>query len=193
MRINIGWFFILVLCIGGVSVPSYSQSKRKKKKIEILTDSLPDDIVINIFDFKNVNKIPEYRNPAKEERLYRLEQKRDWVNLHRALKDYVGNFGIQNFYKDTYWIWKLAKLTELFEGNEEAKPIYRLALRHHHAGISIRELEIYYDSLSRQEADLFVPIDYYYQLVEHRKAIDTLRPPTGCTIEYGDQSQFKKS
>ncbi len=184
---------LLLMIAGSASSDSFGQKRKKKKEIAILTDSLPDNIVINIFDFKNINKIPEYRSPEKEARLRRLEQNKDWINLHRALKDYVGNFGIQNFYKDTYWIWKLAKLTELFEGSEAAKPIYRLALRHHHGGINIRELEIYYDSLSRQEADVFVPIDYYYQLVEHRKSIDTLRPPRGVLLNMGTQVNSRKA
>lgn len=182
-----------LLLVGCFSINNSLAQRKKKKEIAILTDSLPDNIVINIFDFKNINKTPEYVSPEKVQRLRRLEQKRDWVNLHRALKDYVGSFGIQNFYKDTYWVWKLAKLTELFEGSEAAKPIYRLALRHHHGGVNIRELEIYYDSLSRQEADVFVPIDYYYQLVEHRKSIDTLRPPRGVLLNMGTKINSRKA
>ncbi len=123
----------------------------------------------------------------------KLQKNQEWKKLHRALQAYVGSFGIQNFYKDTYWIWKLAKLTELFEGNEKAKPLYRLALRHHHKGIDIKELEFYYDSLNNQEKDLFVPLDYYYQLVEHRKAIDTLRPPRGVLLNMGTAINSRKA
>ena len=76
-------------------------------------------------------------------------------------------------------------MTELFGDPEEAKTLYRMVLRHHYKGISIKEIELYYDSLNKQIVEQFVPIDYYYELVEHRKLIDTLQPPRGILLNMG--------
>ncbi|MGB3467232.1 MAG: OmpA family protein, partial [Cyclobacteriaceae bacterium] len=192
-KVIITLFLAIVLSIS-LATDSHAQKRRKKRKeLQINTDNIPDDVVFSIYDFKNINRIPEYDNKDFRQKLVKLQTNKEWAKLHKALKVYVGNFGIQNFYKDTYWIWRLAKLTELFEGSEEAKPLYRLALRHHHQGINVKELEFYYDSLNNQEKDLFVPLEYYYQLVEHRKGIDTLRPPRGVLLNMGAAINSRKA
>ncbi|MDA0194097.1 MAG: OmpA family protein [Bacteroidetes bacterium] len=156
-----------------------------QKNIVIPIDSALINEQFNLFEFKNINKIADYRDEARLERIYGLDKAERWEELYHALKDYAGNFGIRNFYSDTYLIWKLAKLTELFGDAEEAKSLYRLVLKHHQIGIDIKEIELYYDSLNTQEIELYVPIDYYYELVEYRKAIDTLQPPRGVLLNMG--------
>ncbi|GAB4238127.1 MAG: hypothetical protein Tsb0034_13550 [Ekhidna sp.] len=153
--------------------------------MELITDSIPNGIVYNIYEFKGINKYPEYFDKQKLQRILDLDRNEKWEELFYALRDYVSRFGIQNFYKDTKLIWKLAKMTELFGDPEEAKTLYRMVLRHHYKGIDIKEIELYYDSLNRQATEQFVPIDYYYELVEHRKLIDTLRPPRGVLLNMG--------
>ena len=117
--------------------------------------------------------------------ILKKQEEGDWERAYELINDYVGRFGIQNFYKDTRMIWRLAKLTELFGDREKAKSLYRLVLRHHHEGINISEVEMYYDSLNKQEAQQYVPLDYYYEMAEHRKLIDTLRPPRGILLNMG--------
>ncbi|MEM7299000.1 MAG: OmpA family protein, partial [Bacteroidota bacterium] len=170
--------FLVFLCF-------FASSQNKRKEVQLVTDSVPDDIVFNVYEFKGVNKYPEYFDKAKYEKIIELDRAEKWEELFNALRDYVGRFGIQNFYKDTRLVWKLAKLTELFGDPDEAKTLYRMVLRHHYQGINIKEIELYYDSLNRQAAEQFVPIDYYYELVEHRKLIDTLRPPRGVLLNMG--------
>lgn len=153
--------------------------------MQLITDSIPKDVVFNAYDFKGVNKYPEYFDRQKLERIIELDKSEKWEELYDALKDYVSRFGIRNFYKDTKLIWRLAKMTELFGDPDEAKTLYRMVLRHHYQGINIKEIELYYDSLNRQAAEQFVPIDYYYELVEHRKLIDTLQPPRGVLLNMG--------
>ena len=153
--------------------------------MQIITDSIPKDVVFNAYEFKGINKYPEYYNKQKLERIIDLDRNEQWEELYDALKDYVGRFGIRNFYKDTKLIWRLAKMTELFGDPDEAMTLYRMVLRHHYQGINIEEIELYYDSLNRQAAEQFVPIDYYYELVEHRKLIDTLQPPRGVLLNMG--------
>ena len=43
----------------------------------------------------------------------------------------IKNFGVENFYKDTYLLWRLAKLIEIVDDPEIAKIFYRLVLKHH--------------------------------------------------------------
>ena len=154
---------------------------------------LPKDVVLNIYRFENINDVANYYNQGKLDRIKRLEQEGNWEELFVVMKDYVKRFGIQNFYKDTRMIWRLAKLTELFGDYEEARSLYRLVLRHHHQDIDIREIEIYYDSLNTLEAEQYVPIEYYYELVEHRKLIDTLRPPRGVLLNMGTKVNSNKA
>ena len=140
---------------------------------------------MNIYDFAFINKYPDYFNDGKMKEILKTQDEEDWEKAYELIDDYVGRFGIQNFYKDTKMIWRLAKLTELFGDREKAKSLYRLVLRHHHQGINIREVELYYDSLNKQEAQRYVPLDYYYEMAEHRKLIDTLRPPRGILLNMG--------
>jgi outer membrane protein OmpA-like peptidoglycan-associated protein len=169
------------------------RSKKKKKQDSIELDTLAANNEFNIYEFKNVNRIREYFNKSKLQHIVNLEKEKNWPKLYYALKDYVKNFAIRNFYVDTYWIWRLAKLTELYGTEEEARSLYKLVLRHHHDGIDIREIEIYYDSLNTQMTDLYVPLDYYYKLVEHRKSIDTLRPPPGILLNMGRRINSRKA
>lgn len=182
-------FFTFIIIAYSI-LPLAAQRIAAKK---ISTDSIPSNVTLNIYDFKNINKLPDYYNADKLKSIKKLEAERDWERLFNVLKDYVSNFGIQNFYKDTRLIWRLAKLTEMFGQPEEAKSLYRLVLRHHHTGINIKEIELYYDSLNRQEASLYVPLDYYYELVEYRKLIDTLRPPRGVLLNMGQEINSSKA
>lgn len=176
---------VIILLFG--SMHTHAQFFKKKKKAEPVAeiDTLDTNSQFDIYDFKNVNVVGEYFNRAKLTKIIELEKEQKWPELYIALKEYVKNFSIRNFYVDTYWIWRLAKLTELYSSEQEARSLYKLVLRHHHKGIDIKEIELYYDSLNNQEIDQYVPIDYYYKLVEHRKSIDTLRPPRGVLLNMG--------
>jgi outer membrane protein OmpA-like peptidoglycan-associated protein len=103
------------------------------------------------------------------------------------LEGYVKNFASENFYKDTRFIWQLAKMEELYGDFEKAKSLYRLALKHHQSKIDLRQMEIFMDSVKLEQTDDYVPIDYYYELVDFRKSIDTLVPPRGILLSMGKQ------
>lgn len=165
------------------SLAQDNKVKRSGKQFKL--DSSSTSIDFDIYNFKNINKVTYYYNKQELEHIKKLERDESWEKLYGALQNYVEKFGIQNFYRDTRMIWRLAKLTELYGDFEEARDLYRLVLRHHHIGIDIKEIEIYYDSLNTQEAELYVPLDYYYELVEYRKLIDTLRPPRGVLLNMG--------
>jgi outer membrane protein OmpA-like peptidoglycan-associated protein len=154
--------------------------------IPLRADSLLKRQALNVVSFNNINKVADYFDRSKIKEIMDLQASESWEALYEKMKDYVSEFGIQNFYKDTKMIWRLAKLTEIYGDREEARSLYRLVLRHHHRGINIREVELYYDSLNKQLVEQYVPLDYYYELAEHRKLIDTLRPPRGVLLNMGE-------
>ena len=141
--------------------------------------------------FKNLNRAAYYSDPKQLQLIKELEQKQDWPQLRKVLKAYVSNFGIQNFYKDTYYLWRLAKLTELLGKPEEARMYYRLVLKHHRSDIDVRTVELHYNELNKNEADLYVPLDYYYELVEYRRQVDTLMPPRAVLLNMGESINSK--
>ncbi len=155
-------------------------SKNKKNNTYSLSSSFD-------WGFKNAYRITYYSDEDQLKKIKKLDKNKDWKNLYPLLKSYVSQFGIENFQRDSYWLWRLAKLTELFGSLEEAKLLYRLVLKHTvSSAFDLKKVELYYDSLSQQDKDYYVPIQYYYELVEYRKAIDTLRPPKGVLVNMGE-------
>ena len=165
-----------------------SVAQRKKRQNITIKDSLTTayDYGSNeLFRFPNVNKISFYSNKKAFKKIKNYNNKKDWEHLYPLLKKYVSKFGVENFYKNTYLIWRLAKLTESLGNEQESIFLYRLALNHHRSNLDIKTIELTYDSLNQKNKIDYVPIDYYYELVEYRKQVDTLRPPRGVLLNMG--------
>ncbi|OFY71550.1 MAG: hypothetical protein A3G23_04715 [Bacteroidetes bacterium RIFCSPLOWO2_12_FULL_37_12] len=140
----------------------------------------------NLLAFTNLNKIPYHYSLKKLSAIQKAQEKHDIKKIHYMLNDYVLSFGIMNFVKDIDLVWKLGQLEEQSGNMEKAKELYRIALRHQ-PDKKNRIIQQYYDSLIAYEKDNYVPLDYYYELVEYRKAIDTMRPPRGVFINMGEE------
>jgi len=136
-------------------------------------------------DFPNLNKIPYYEDKKKLRVIGRLEKKKEWEKALPLLQAYVGNFGIENFYKNTPLLWRLAQLYEHTGDVNRAKAYYRLVLKHHRA--DIRKVQKYYDSLNANIQDTYVPLKHYYEMVEYRKSIKTFQPPKGVYTNMGPE------
>lgn len=178
------FFFIIIL-----NNEAISQEKRKTRKsggVLALNDSITSFSSSDLFNFPNINKIPYYYNENKLKQIKKLEEEKGWIALYPMLRSYVKNFGIMNFYRDTYWLWRLAKLTEIYGNYDEAKLLYKLVLKHHRSDIDIRKIELHYDSLTINDKDYYVPLEYYYELVDYRKEVDTLRPPRSVLLNMGE-------
>lgn len=161
--------------------------KRRRKNITI-KDSISvayDYGNSELFRFPNVNKNPFYGNNKEFKKIRHYNEKKDWEKLYPLLHAYVSKFGVENFYKNTYLIWRLAKLTESLGNEQESIFLYRLALNHYRSNVDIKTIELTYDSLNQKNEIDYVPIDYYYELVEYRKQVDTLRPPRGVLLNMG--------
>ncbi|WP_420385196.1 OmpA family protein [Roseivirga sp.] len=156
---------------------------RKAEKVELSSDSI--SIEITDLKFKNINGDPVYINKKLQNKIEELDKAEKWEELYPLLREYVSNFGTQNFAHQTYYIWRLAKLTEVFGSPEQAKPLYSLVLKHHRRGLNISEVLARYDSLNRDRKEYYVPLDYYYDLVEFRRQVDTLIPPRGILTTMG--------
>jgi outer membrane protein OmpA-like peptidoglycan-associated protein len=139
------------------------------------------------FYFPNVNQINFYEDENELNKIQRAQEGKNWERFKDLLEDYVKKFATENFYKDTRLIWQLAKMEELYGDFEKSKSLYRLALKHHQSRIDLRQMEIFMDSVQLEQTDDYVPIDYYYELVDFRKSIDTLVPPRGILLSMGKQ------
>jgi outer membrane protein OmpA-like peptidoglycan-associated protein len=170
-----------------INVPAISQKKSrgKKDKKKNRQEFFEPSTTAEIFQFRNINKIPYFYDEKQLQSINMKENAHDWQGLYKELGQYIANFGIQNFYRDTHLLWRYAKLTELYGDMNDAINLYKLALKHHRDDIDLEQLEIYYDSISKNELEKYVPIDYYYELIDYRRDVDTLRPPRGWKINMG--------
>ncbi len=167
-----------------------ARSQRKKKANKsggkiTLQDSVSTFSHSDLFNFPNVNKIPIYSDPKTLKKIRQLDEQGKWEELYPILRNYIKKFGIVNFYRETYWLWKLAKLTETYGNLDEAKLLYKLVLKHHREDIDIRTIELYYEELTQNDKNYYVPLEYYYELVDYRKEVDTLRPPRSVLLNMG--------
>lgn len=166
-----------------------AQKRPKKLKnagVVALDDSITTYSQSDIFDFPNVNSERFYVNNKALQEIQRYDNANVDDKLYQVLKSYVRNFGVENFSKNVPMLWKLAKLSETHGPPGEAILIYKLILKHHQQGINIEELFHVYDSIETDKKEFYVPLDYYYELVDLRKEIDTLRPPKSVLINMGD-------
>lgn len=179
------WLICLIFLINTQAISQNKRSKKEKKNKKSSQEYFEPSSTAEIFQFKNINKVQYFYNEKQLKSINTKEAAKDWQGLYKELGLYIANFGIQNFYKDTYLLWRYAKLTELYGDMEDAKVLYKLVLKHHRDDIDLKQLEIYYDSISKNELNKYVPIEYYYELIDYRRDIDTLRPPRGWKINMG--------
>ncbi len=190
----------LILSLLLLAVSSFSVAQTRKEKKGYISTNIDDDLITRqsnkhnqvFFSFPNVNKISRYYNVAKRQHIMKLiEQGKDEAKLKKALEHYISNFGIRNFSEDTEFLWLLAQLYEKNGELEKAKSLYRLVLRHQkrntipHVSRLMDARQRFHD-LTKLEQEMYVPLDYYYELVEYRKDIDTLHPPKSILTNMGD-------
>jgi hypothetical protein len=170
------------------TIPARGQKPEKKLKsagVVKLNDTLTTYGQSDIFQFPNVNKIPYYYDKNKYQKISQLHASGNEKDLYPLLRQYVKNFGIENFSRNTSMIWQLAKLSQEFGQPGESILLYKLVLKHHQQGIDINKVRQEYDALTENQRDYYVPLKQYYELVEYRREIDTLRPPHGVLLNMG--------
>ena len=158
-----------------------------------LSDTLSTYAQSDLFTFPNVNKVAYYQNSRELKEIRTLESARDWESLLPVLREYVAKFGIANFYRDTELLWRLATLTEQYGNRNEAILLYKLVLKHHREDIDISKIRAHYDSITVNEQDYFVPLEFYYDLVDYRREVDTLQPPRSVLLNMGAEVNSEQS
>lgn len=183
------YFFIVIaafLLSGSTSLLAQkTKSRYKKADVIRLDDSLTMYSQSDIFNFPNVNRIQRHVHEPSLERIRQLASQGNDAEHYAALRSYVAQFGIHNFSRDLGLLLDLARLSKTHGPPGEAILLFKLLLKHYPAGVDPRKLRSEYDTLNRSTADLYVPIAQYYELVEFRKEIDTLRPPHGVLLNMG--------
>jgi outer membrane protein OmpA-like peptidoglycan-associated protein len=184
------YFFILfsTFCLLIFS-PGHAQKQKarfKKGGMIQLRDSLTSYSQSDIFDFPNLNKIRFYKDDNKLNYIKQLEASYADEQLYKELRQFVKNFGIENFYTQPSLLWKLAKLSEKYGQKGEAVLLYKLILKHQRQNIDVKKVQQEYDTITKNEKDYYVPLNEYYELVAYRKEIDTLRPPHGVLLRMDD-------
>ncbi len=175
------WFALICL----FERDGYSQKKKLAKAETIrLQDSLTAFSQSDMFIFPNVNKVRYYHDQSKIMHINELTSQPP--EMYKALKEYVKNFGIENFSKNIPMIWKLAELSKSYGPKGEAVLLYKLILKHHQQGIDIKNIYKKYDSVETDRKEYYVPLEHYYQLVNYRKEVDTLRPPHSVLTPMGE-------
>lgn len=186
MSRSIIYITVIMLCCNLTVQGQFFKKKKEKNNAEqVKLDS--DSLTIEITEivFKNINRVSLYSNPKMLKKIEELDQQKDWKALYPLLQEYVSNFGVQNFAYQTYYLWRLAKLTEIFGTVDQARPLYSMVLKHHRTGLPIEEVLARYDSINPNRIQNFVPLEYYYDLVEFRRQVDTLIPPRGVLTTMG--------
>ncbi|MCI0751310.1 MAG: OmpA family protein [Flammeovirgaceae bacterium] len=178
--------FLIVLTISVTQALAQKPKKGFKKAGVIqLNDSLTTYSQSDIFEFPQVNKLIYYQNAEELKKITEFKNAGREQDEYTTLKQYVTNFGNENFYRNASMIWRLANLSEKYGPKGEAVLLYRLVLKHHRQDVDGKKVRLQYDTLTWLERDYYVPLKQYYELVEYRKEIDTLRPPHGVLLNMG--------
>ena len=184
--------FLLFACLAGWWHPAQAQQPAVKLKTQQLPDSAGHQTTLkqdNTIPFKNLNKLPFFEDKKALAKIRRAERRKDVKALLPLLESYVGNFGIENFYRDTRLLWRLAQVNEGVGNLDRAKMYYNLVLKHHR--MDIKQVRQYYDSLTKDDQENYVALDYYYELLEFRKNVVLFRPPKGINIKLGFEVNSK--
>lgn len=178
----------LLLILSALAQPVYAQKEKKgfkKGGVVKLDDTVATYSQSDIFRFPNVNKLPYYYDNARLQKIKALDKPGQEAQMYAELKSYIKNFGIENFSKNTGMLWRLAKLSETQGPAGEALLLYKLVLKHHQQGLDINEIYKRHQMIDPDKKENYVPLDFYYKLVEYRKDIDTLRPPQSILVNMG--------
>ncbi len=187
----LGLFFIIV----STTIWAQKESPEKKSyKASLVQDSMMKSInhAEHHFYFPELNKKGRYFDRKKLENIQTLQEGKNQAQLIIAYEEYISHFRTSNFSQDTDVLWKLAQLYEVNKMLVKAKSLYRLVLKHHRKE-KIQEIQQYfkiskhYDELTELERHYYVPLDYYYELLEYRKKIDTLTPPKSVLLNMGPE------
>lgn len=179
-------FFLIFTCTNVIAQDSPSGQNRIRISRNKIKPSAGNSLKKEIppFEFKNIHKLDFYLNEGHLKKIEKLQKQEKWDDLLPMLEEYVSSFGILNFSHNNHLLWMLGQLYEKNGDKEQAKWVYKILLK------NIKEdtekvLKSFEPHNKDKQSD-YVPIDYYYELVEYRRQIDTIQPPRGVLLNMGD-------
>jgi len=145
----------------------------------------------NEISFRNINKIGYYYNERQINLINKYQREKQWDNLFKNLLNYVSRFGIENFIDPSSMdmVWQLARVAGQLGKTQIMREAFQLIIKHYRG--DLRSAWQRYDSLSRFDKPRYVSLEQYYQMLELRKHIDTLRPPRGVLTNIGNAVNSK--
>ncbi|RYY14562.1 MAG: OmpA family protein, partial [Cytophagaceae bacterium] len=165
--------------------PAYQARALKghvSRRLRVRPDGTPD--------FVNVNKLPFFEDKKALQTIRKAERRHRYAEARTLLTQYVAQFGIENFYRNTDLLWHLGQLWQRDSTQQAlAKAYFRLALKHHRTDVT--RVQQYYDSLDAKNTDLYVPLKVYYDIVEYRKSLNTFHPPKNVYTNMGEAVNSK--
>ncbi len=166
----------------------YSQFRAADDKLTLrdTASKVYNQKLTNLYRFPNLNQPKPYFNKASLKQIQKLIQEEQYEQAYPLLYDYVSHFSVRNFFQDNRMLWQLARLEEIKGDTLTAIGLYKLVLKHYHPDMNINLVREKLNLLDNEKKTDYVPLKYYYELVEYRKEIDTLRPPQGVYLNMGD-------
>lgn len=145
----------------------------------------------NEISFRNINKVAFYYNERQVNLINKYQKEKQWDNLFKNLLNYTSRFGVENFIDPSGMdmVWQLARVSGQLGKTQIMREAFQLIIKHYRG--DLRSAWRRYDSLSRFDKPRYVNLDQYYQMLELRKHIDTLRPPHGVLTNIGDAVNSK--
>ncbi len=172
-----------------LSAQTNEKGKNKKDKYLISPSKLKkrksDQFMALPVSFKNLNSTPYFEDPKQLKLINKLVEDKNYSEAIPLMINYVSQFGIENFNRDSELLWQLGQAFEKTDQLAKAKAVYRMVLKHKES--DIKYIWQYYDDLTSLDKDYYVPIKYYYELVDYRQQIDTVRPPRGVLVNMGGE------
>ena len=152
----------------------------------MLQDTAKNAALTPRYSFPYLHENGYYYDKRKYNTIQKLAEQDKTEALYHALSQYVQQFRIDNFFKNNNLLWKLAQLEETRGDTLAAITLYKLVLKHYASGMSAPPVKANLKELGITQKEDYVALKYYYELVEYRKEIDTLRPPRGVYLNMGD-------
>jgi len=181
----------LLITIGPIS-GQHIRKKNQGAEEYFVQDSIVRYSQSDIFDFPNIGKVNFYYNKRKLSQLMLAVKQKQEKKAYDLMREYVRNFGADNFRKTPGLIWDLARYSKKYGQRGEALQLYKLAIKHYADGTDTTALFKEYDSLERDKARYYVPIEYYRKLVAARQDVDTMIAPRPSVMNMGMDVNSKK-
>lgn len=184
MKSKVCTFLLALTVLLCLAVDANAQELKFKVTDKYLEQEQKHGPFVPPIQFTNIGATEYYVDAKALKNIQKLERDERLDELKFALENYISKFSAENFGQDYEMMWKLAQLYEQYGQEQNAKWMYRLLLKH--SDHNLEQIAQYYNDLTVNDKPYYVPIKYYYELVEYRKQVDTLRPPQGVFLNMGD-------